>query len=92
MESFHFDIVSDICFSFLLDGLFYFILERNIGTFDSSIFLVVALRLMNMNQFRTQTMNELVSFCIFFESVALVPVFKVMIQIKKTMNGMQIRE
>lgn len=45
-----------------------------------------------MNQFRTQTMNELVSFCIFFESVALVPVFKVMIQIKKTMNGMRIRE
>lgn len=33
MESFHFDIVSDICFSFLLDGLFYFILERNIGKF-----------------------------------------------------------
>lgn len=70
--------------------LFYF--RKKYREIFFSIFLVVALRLMNMSQFRMQTMNELVSFCIFFESVALVPVFKVMIQIKKTMNGMRIRE
>lgn len=73
----------DICFLFLLDR--YFILEKNMMKWNlillSSLLLFSDMtRLMNMiSQFRMQTMNELVSFCIFFESIAFVPVSKAMI-------------
>lgn len=86
MESFRFEeycfIKLDICFLFLLDS--YFILEKNVKwnliLLSSLLLLSDMTRLMNMmSQFRTQTMNELVSFCIFFESIAFVPVSKAMI-------------